>query len=114
MERRAEQRNAVYIDQNNMMLQFKIPLNEVVIDFYEELKLISSGYASFDYEDLGFEETKLVKLEFLLNKKPIEELTLLVQKTRAPCIAKQICVKLKQNIPKQQFKVIDFNLCFEN
>ncbi|XP_047658348.1 translation factor GUF1, mitochondrial isoform X3 [Tachysurus fulvidraco] len=103
--RRAVQKNMVYIDDRRVMMQYLFPLNEIVVDFYDELKSMSSGYASFDYEDAGYEPAELIKIDFLLNGKPVEELTTIVHKDQAYNTGKAMCVKLKESIPRQMFEI---------
>ena len=105
LKRRALQLNSYYIDNTRLLLQFRFPLSEIIIDFYDELKSVTSGYASFDYEDDGYESTQLVKLDVLLNDKPVEELSSLVNIGRARIYGKSICAKLKKSLPRQQFKI---------
>ena len=105
MERRGEQINSYYIDNERMLLEYKFPLNEVIIDFYENLKSISSGYASFDYEDAGYAEAILVKLDFRLNDKPIKEISMIVHHKQARSIGKSICDKFAEHLDRQQFKI---------
>ncbi|XP_078004305.1 translation factor GUF1, mitochondrial isoform X2 [Phascolarctos cinereus] len=78
LARRAVQKNMVFIDQNRVMLEYLFPLNEIVVDFYDSLKSLSSGYASFDYEDAGYQTADLVKMDILLNGNPVEELVTIV------------------------------------
>ena len=105
LKRRALQLNSHYIDNTRLLLQFRFPLSEIIIDFYDELKSVSSGYASFDYEEDGYESTQLVKLDILLNDKLVEELSSLAHLNRARTYGKSICAKLKENLPRQQFKI---------
>ncbi|KAF4091399.1 hypothetical protein AMELA_G00036490 [Ameiurus melas] len=103
--RRAIQKNMVYIDDHRVMMQYLFPLNEIVVDFYDELKSMSSGYASFDYEDAGYEPAELIKIDFLLNGKPVEELTTIVHKDRAYNTGKAMCMRLQESIPRQMFEI---------
>lgn len=105
MERRGEQINSYYIDNNRLLLEYKFPLNEIIIDFYDHLKSISSGYASFDYEDAGYSETQLVKLEFRLNDKPVDELAMLVHAKRARSYGRSVCEKLQEHLTRRQFNI---------
>lgn len=105
MERRGEQINSQYIDNNRLLLEYRFPLNEVIIDFNDHLKSISSGYASFDYEDDKYEEADLVKLDFRLNDKPVDELSMLVHAKRARSYGRSICEKLQEHLNRQQFKI---------
>uniref|UniRef100_A0AAY4CBQ0 Tr-type G domain-containing protein n=1 Tax=Denticeps clupeoides TaxID=299321 RepID=A0AAY4CBQ0_9TELE len=103
--RRAVQKNMVYIDDQRVMMKYLFPLNEVVVDFYDQLKSLSSGYASFDYEDAGYQPADLIKMDFLLNGRPVEELTTIVHKDRAYSTGKFMCERLKDSIPRQMFEI---------
>ncbi|KAJ1214938.1 hypothetical protein NDU88_002548 [Pleurodeles waltl] len=103
--RRAVQKSMVYIDDHRVMLKYLFPLNEIVVDFYDSLKSLSSGYASFDYEEAGYEPAELVKMEILLNSRSVEELTTIVHKEKAYSSGKAICERLKDSIPRQLFEV---------
>ncbi|XP_036423725.1 translation factor Guf1, mitochondrial [Colossoma macropomum] len=105
LSRRAIQKNMVYIDDHRVMMKYLFPLNEIVVDFYDQLKSMSSGYASFDYEDAGYEPAELIKIDFLLNGKPVEELTTIVHKDRAYSMGKAMCERLKDSIPRQMFEI---------
>lgn len=105
MERRGEQINSQYIDNNRLLLEYRFPLGEIIIDFNDHLKSISSGYASFDYEDDGYQEADLVKLDFRLNDKPVDELSMLVHAKRARPYGRSICDKLQEHLNRQQFKI---------
>lgn len=96
----------LYIDDNRVILKYKLPLNEIVIDFYDQLKTMSSGYASFDYEQCGYQESQIEKMEICLNGKPVDALSTIVHKTKAKELGKSYCFKLKDAIPRQQFEVI--------
>ena len=87
------------------MLSYKLPLNEVVFDFYDRLKSISKGYASFDYEIVGFEKNDLVKVSILVNSEEVDALSLIVHRDRAEKRGRALCVRLKELIPRQQFKI---------
>lgn len=103
--RRAVQKNMMYIDQNRVMLKYLFPLNEIVVDFYDSLKSLSSGYASFDYEDAGYQTAELVKMDILLNGNIVEELVTVVHKDKAYSIGKAICERLKDSLPRQLFEI---------
>lgn len=103
--RRAVQKNMFYIDDHRVMMKYTFPLNEIVMDFYDQLKSMSSGYASFDYEDAGYEAADLIKMDFLLNGRPVEELTTIVHKDKAYSAGKAICERLKESIPRQMFEI---------
>ncbi|KAH9380335.1 hypothetical protein HPB48_016105 [Haemaphysalis longicornis] len=89
------------VDNNTILLQYKFPLSEIIVDFYDELKSITSGYASFDYEETGYERTDLVKMNILINGKVVDELTAIVHATRAREIGRSMLLRLKENIPQQ-------------
>ncbi|XP_054993654.1 translation factor GUF1, mitochondrial isoform X2 [Sorex araneus] len=103
--RRAVQKNMVFIDQSRVMLQYLFPLNEIVVDFYDSLKSLSSGYASFDYEDAGYQTADLVKMDILLNGNIVEELATVVHKDKAYSVGKAICECLKDCLPRQLFEI---------
>lgn len=105
MDRRGKQIETSSVDQNRLLVKFLVPLNEVVIDLFEVLKNITSGYASFDYEEAGYQENKIVKVDFSLNGKPIHELSTLVPKASSKEFAKRMCQRIKENLTPQQFKI---------
>ncbi|MFH0898692.1 MAG: translation elongation factor 4 [bacterium] len=104
-ERRGEQTNMTYLDENRIVLKYVMPLNEIVTDFYDKLKTLSSGYASFDYEDGGYHPADLVKMNILLNGKPVDALSVIVHHDKAYSIGRQLVEKLKTVIPRQMFEV---------
>jgi hypothetical protein len=87
------------------MLQYRLPLNEVVFDFYDRLKSVSRGYASFDYHLDGYEEGDLVKLNIMVNGDPVDALSCIVHKSQAEARGRTLCEKLKDLIPRQLFKI---------
>uniref|UniRef100_A0A3Q2EH78 GTP binding elongation factor GUF1 n=1 Tax=Cyprinodon variegatus TaxID=28743 RepID=A0A3Q2EH78_CYPVA len=103
--RRAVQKNVVYIDEQRVMMKYLFPLNEIVVDFYDLLKSMSSGYASFDYENAGYQAADLIKMDILLNGRPVEELTTIVHRDRAYSTGKAMCERLKESIPRQMFEI---------
>ncbi|XP_066488265.1 translation factor GUF1, mitochondrial [Tiliqua scincoides] len=103
--RRAVQQELLYIDDHRVMLKYLFPLNEIVVDFYDALKSLSSGYASFDYEDAGYQAADLVKMDILLNGSAVEELVTIVHKDKAYTAGKAICERLKNVIPRQLFEI---------
>ncbi|KAG5845313.1 hypothetical protein ANANG_G00137490 [Anguilla anguilla] len=105
LNRRAVQKNMVYIDDHRVMMKYLFPLNEIVVDFYDHLKSLSSGYASFDYEDAGYHPAELVKMDILLNGNPVEELSAIVHKEKAYVMGKALCERLKDSIPRQLFEI---------
>jgi GTP-binding protein LepA len=104
-EKRGEQKEMKFLDEDRIILKYKLPLNEVATDFYDKLKSLSSGYASFDYEEAGYQPEKLVKMDILLNGKPVDALALIVHDDKAFYIGREICEKLRQVIPRQLFEV---------
>ncbi|XP_042697727.1 translation factor GUF1, mitochondrial isoform X2 [Chrysemys picta bellii] len=103
--RRAVQKDMMYIDEHRVMLKYIFPLNEIVVDFYDALKSLSSGYASFDYEDAGYQAADLVKMDILLNGNSVEELGTVVHKDKAYAVGKAMCERLKDAIPRQLFEI---------
>ena len=105
-ERRGVQRSIENIDQTRLNIQFYLPLNEIVTNFFDNLKSVSSGYASLDYEDAGFEASDLVRLDVLLNSNPVAELASICHVSKALPRAKSVVLNLKEELPKQQFNII--------
>ncbi|XP_070769067.1 translation factor GUF1, mitochondrial isoform X2 [Enoplosus armatus] len=105
LNRRAIQKNMVYIDDQRVMMKYLFPLNEIVVDFYDLLKSLSSGYASFDYENAGYQAADLIKMDILLNGRPVEELTTIVHRDSAYSSGKAMCERLKDSIPRQMFEI---------
>jgi GTP-binding protein LepA len=103
--KRGVQSNMTYLDEKRVELRYSMPLAEVLFDFYDKLKSISKGYASFDYEMTGFQITDLVKLDILINGEGVDALSMLVFKGNAYERARRVCDKLKDEIPRQQFKI---------
>uniref|UniRef100_A0A670J1S0 GTP binding elongation factor GUF1 n=1 Tax=Podarcis muralis TaxID=64176 RepID=A0A670J1S0_PODMU len=103
--RRAIQKDLIYIDDHRVMMKYFFPLNEIVVDFYDALKSLSSGYASFDYEDAGYQPADLIKMDILLNGNPVEELITIVHKDKAYTVGKALCERLKDVIPRQLFEI---------
>ncbi|MBR1399526.1 MAG: translation elongation factor 4 [Alphaproteobacteria bacterium] len=103
-ERRGEQEDLTYVG-NRAMAVYKIPLSEIVFDFYDRLKSISSGYASFNYELIGYAPADLVKVQILINEEPVDALAFLCNRTEAEARGRQICERLKDLIPRHLFKI---------
>ena len=103
--KRGEQTNMTYLDEKSVELTYEMPLAEVLFDFYDKLKSFSRGYASFDYEVIGYRPTQLVKVDILLNSKPVDALSFLSFKDNATDRARKVCERLKDEISRQQFKV---------
>ncbi len=105
IDKRGILKNQTYLTGNRVEINFELPLGEIVFDFYDKLKSISKGYASFDYHIIGFRESKLSKLDILLNGDPVDALSALIHQNNAYDFGKRICEKLKGLIPRQQFDV---------
>ena len=105
IEKRGEITNQTYLTTERVELSFDMPLAEIVFDFYDRLKSISKGYASFDYSPLGFKKSKLIRLDLLLNGNPVDALSALIHFDNAYRMGKKICEKLKELIPRQQFDI---------
>ncbi len=105
-EKRGAQTDLSYIDEHRVILKYKLPLTEVATDFYDQLKSLSSGYASFDYEESGYEPSEMVKMDILLNGKAVDALSTIVHKDKAYYIGRELAEKLKNVIPRQLYEVI--------
>lgn len=105
LDKRGELINQEYVSGNRVELHFYIPLGEIVIDFYDKLKSISKGYASFDYHIDSFRPSKLAKLDILLNGEPVDALSTLTHNDNAVTFGRRMCEKLKELIPRQQFDI---------
>ena len=105
IEKRGEIKNQRYLTTERVELNFKLPLAEIVFDFYDRLKSVSKGYASFDYTPVGFVASKLVRLDILLNGKPVDALSSLIHFDNAQRMGRKMCEKLKELIPRQQFDI---------
>ena len=105
LDKRGILTNQVYLTADRVELSFEMPLAEIVFDFYDRLKTISRGYASFDYYPIDYKESKLVKMDILLNGKQVDALSAIIHKDNAFDLGKKICKKLKELIPKQQFEI---------
>ncbi|CAN4093754.1 unnamed protein product [Withania somnifera] len=105
-ERRGEQLEYSFIDSQRAFMKYRMPLREIVVDFYNELKSITSGYASFDYEDSEYQVSELVKLDILLNGQPVDAMATIVHKSKAPRVGRELVEKLKKFIDRQLFEII--------
>ena len=105
MDKRGVIKNQVYLTTNRVELTFEMPLAEVVFDFYDRLKSISRGYASFDYHQTDYKLSHLVKMDIMLNKDVVDALSSIIHRDRAFDLGKKICKKLKELIPRQQFEI---------
>ncbi len=105
IEKRGEIKNQTYLTPERVELTFDLPLSEIVFDFYDRLKTVSKGYASFDYSPIGMRKSKLVKVDILLNGNQVDALSALVHADNAYTIGKKMCEKLRELIPRQQFDI---------
>ncbi|BCA79748.1 translation elongation factor 4 [Desulfuromonas sp. AOP6] len=104
-EKRGVQREIKYLTANRVMVVYELPLNEIVLDFYDRLKSITRGYASFDYEHLDYRESKLVRLNVLINGEAVDALSLIVHQDKAQARGRDLASKMKEFIPRQQYEV---------
>jgi len=105
IEKRGNLTNQVYLTSDRVEISFEMPLGEIVFDFYDKLKTISRGYASFDYHPIGYKQSNLVKLDILLNGDQVDALSALIHRDNAYDLGKKICNKLRELIPRQQFEI---------
>ncbi|MDX1960899.1 MAG: translation elongation factor 4 [Leptospiraceae bacterium] len=105
IEKRGVHQDTIYLDPEKVQLYYEIPLAELIFEFYDKLKSYSKGYASLDYEPIGYRESKLVKLDILVNHEPVDALSVIVHKSRAEQRGRAIIEKLKELIPRQQFVI---------
>ncbi len=104
-KRRGTQIDMKHLDERRIILRYKLPLNEVASDFYDQIKSLSSGYASFDYEIAGYQEADLVKMDILLNGKPVDALAVIIHRENSYYIGRDLVAKLRKVIPRQLFEV---------
>ncbi|MFO7841574.1 MAG: translation elongation factor 4 [Fidelibacterota bacterium] len=104
-DKRAIYKNTHYLDMNKVQLFYEIPLSEIVFDFYDKLKTVSRGYASFDYEYIGYRAAELVKLDILVNGEAVDALSLIIHREDAPYQGRELVVKLRSLIPRHQFEI---------
>ena len=105
IDKRGVMKNQTFITQDRVEVNFEMPLSEIVFDFYDKLKSISKGYASFDYHRTGYKDSKLAKLDILLNGEPVDALSSLIYQAHAYDFGRKMCEKLKELIPRQQFDI---------
>jgi GTP-binding protein LepA len=105
IDRRGTQKKLEYVSANRVMIVYEMPLNEVILDFFDRLKSISRGYASLDYQFIGYRESDLVKMDILVNGEPLDALSLIVHKDKAFPRGKMLVEKMKEFIPRQMFEV---------
>ena len=104
-DKRGEFKGMDYLDTNRVMITYHIPLNEIIFDYFDRLKSATRGYASLDYELADYKESKLVKVDILLNGDPVDALSTIVHKDRAASRGRQLAAKLKEIIPQQMFEI---------
>jgi GTP-binding protein LepA len=104
-DRRGLQQGIQYASQNRVIITYEMPLAEVLFDFYDKLKSATRGYASMDYELIGYRENTLVRLDMLINGDPVDALSAIVHRDRAHSLGKQLALKLKEIVPRQQYEV---------
>ncbi len=105
IEKRGELTGQVYLTQDRVELSFHMPMGEIVFDFYDRLKTVSRGYASFDYHPTGYVKSDLIRMDLMLNGEIVDALSALVHRSNAYDLGKRICIKLKELIPRQQFEI---------
>ena len=105
IDKRGVLKNQVYLSETRVELSFDIPLAEIVFDFYDKLKTISKGYASFDYHPIGYRRGDLVKVDILLNGEKVDALSAMIHRDNSFSFGKKLCKKLKDLIPRQQFAI---------
>jgi GTP-binding protein LepA len=105
IDRRGQQKKLEYVSSNRVMIVYEMPLNEVILDFFDKLKSISRGYASLDYQFIGYRESDLVKMDVLVNGEPLDALSLIVHKDKAFGRGKMLVEKMKEFIPRQMYEV---------
>ena len=105
MDKRGLYKNTNYIDPTRADLQYEFPLSEIIFDFYDKLKSTTRGYASFDYEYMGYQKADLIKLDILLNNEPVDALSMIIHRDKAYDWGRKVCSKLKELIPRQMFEI---------
>ena len=105
-EKRGKQKDMTYLTAERVLLKYELPFNEIVLDFYDKLKSVSRGYASIDYDFLEYRPAKLVKLDILINKQPVDALSVIVHKDKAYYRGRELVSKLRKIIPRQLFEVV--------
>ena len=104
-EKRGTYKNTTYLDPTRADIQYEFPLGEIIFDFFDKLKSTTRGYASFDYEVIGYRESDLVRLDILLNGEPVDALSMIVHRSKAYDWGRKVCEKLKELIPRQMFEI---------
>jgi GTP-binding protein LepA len=104
-EKRGVQKNLEYLSSDRVLITYEMPFNEVVLDFYDRLKTISRGYASLDYHVTGYQESKLVKLDILVNGDPVDALSMIIHEENSYARGRALASKMRELIPRQMFEV---------
>jgi GTP-binding protein LepA len=104
-DRRGQHKSIEYIANDRMIIRYELPLGEMVLDFYDKLKSVSKGYASFDYNPAQYQDSDVVKLEILIHQDVVDALSQIVHKSKSYAMGKALCEKLKELIPRQNFEV---------
>src|SRR5581483_4843638 len=104
-DRRGQHKSVEYIANDRMIIRYELPLTEMVLDFYDKLKSVSKGYASFDYNPAEYQDSDVVKLEILIHQDVVDALSQIVHKSKSYQMGKALCEKLKELIPRQNFEV---------
>src|SRR5690606_23558232 len=104
-DKRGTQLKMDYITEKKVIIEYKLPMNEMVMDFYDRLKSITKGYASLEYEFMDFEEADLVKMDILINAEPVDALSLIIHRSKAQTRGRALAEKMKELIPRQQYQV---------
>jgi GTP-binding protein LepA len=105
-QRRGAQQGLEYVSSDRVLITYNLPLNEIVVDFYDQLKSVSRGYASFDYNFIGYQTAELAKLDLLVNGESVDALSLIIHKEKAYYRGRALAAKMKSLIPKQMFEVV--------
>ena len=114
IDKRGILKNQVYLTSDRVEVTFEMPLGEIVFDFYDKLKSISKGYASFDYFQSSYQKANLVRLDILLNGDLVDALSTLIHRDNAYNFGRRMCVKLKELIPRRRFIILPNFICFNN
>ena len=101
----AFKKNFEYLNEERIILKYRLPLNEVATDFYDQLKSLTSGYASLDYEEAGYQEADLVKMDIFLNGKPVDAFQVIVHGENSYNVGREIAERLRKVIPRQMFEI---------
>jgi GTP-binding protein LepA len=104
-DKRGQQLKMDYVTETKVIIEYKLPMNEMVMDFYDRLKSITKGYASMEYELMGFEESDVVKMDILINGDPVDALSIVVHRSKAVNRGRLLCEKMKELIPRQQYQI---------